>query len=98
MQTIQSRAYTNVILTVIALLLAVLAIGPYVQVNTPAWAQIEPSRPRNIQQTAASGDEIVGRATESVARATQDIAQAIREAAKSQQAIADALLALGEGQ
>lgn len=99
MQTIQSRLYTNVILTAIAILLAVLALAPYLPMSTPAFA-IEPimrnqqQRARNAQVQGAVFDEFA-KATLSVAEANKDIARAIREAAKSQKDIAKAIDKLG---
>jgi len=92
MKTVQSRLYTNVILTVIALSLAAIAFRPFVSVSTPAQAQISMGQVGSAtEQRARSGDEKVAAATESVATANKDIAAAIREAAKAQTAMAAAL-------
>ena len=104
MQTIQSRLYLNVILTVIAILLAVLAFQPFASVSTSAYAQ--QSRDfgvqRNEQQDAKSAGLLEGQyrmfadATRDVAKANHDIAEAIREAAKSQKEIAQAITKLSQ--
>lgn len=105
MQTIQSRLYLNVILTVIAILLAIVAFQPYVTLSTTAQAQrTRDFRPdsefdvkRNEQQDAKSAGLLEGQyrmfadATRDVAKANHDIAEAIREAAKSQKEIAQAI-------
>ncbi len=105
MQTVQSRIYTNVILTAIAVLLAVLAFRP--AFTTSAWAQDaeeeDTDRPRvrinddaserakrNLAEFGiAKGDEELAKATEAVAKSNREIADAIRETGNNQ---AEALL------
>ena len=102
MQTIQSRLYLNVVLTVIAILLAIVAFRPYASVSTPAYAQRDFGVTRNEQQDAKAQGLLEGQykmfadATRDVAKANKDIAQAIREAAKSQKDIAKAIGKLGD--
>lgn len=102
MQTIQSRLYTNAILTVIAILLAVLAFQQVFTISTPAYAQrddvsIDYSKEdaRRRQDAAeygiAQGDVIVGKANEEIAKQTGEMAEALRESGKLQ---ADALEAI----
>lgn len=97
MQTIQSRVYTNVILTVIALLLAANILAPLMK-PTQAVAQRErPSLipPENTDATdrigASAGDSLVAGATKDLASATREIADAIRESAKSNEKIGQAI-------
>lgn len=97
MKSIQTRTYTNVALTAIIILLALLLIRPYA-LAPQAYAQMD--EPRNVQQTRTlatlNPNADNAKATEQVAAATREIASAIREAAKSQEQIAQALLKLGE--
>ena len=88
MKTMNSRAYTNVILTVIAILLAVAVLAPYDSFVFPVQAQ------RDATRVATGGDQIVASATQQVAQATQSIAEAITRSAESQLEIARALKSL----
>jgi hypothetical protein len=92
MQAIQSRLYLNVILTVIALFLAVLVFRPYMSFSTRAYAQSrnEQQRERIASTEGAQYDDLAA-ATMAVADATNEIAMAIREASKSQSDIAKAI-------
>lgn len=111
MQTIQSRIYTNVILTVIAALLGVLAFQHVFTISTPAYAQREEvsidysaeetRRKKDAQEYGvAQGDPIVGRANEEIAKQTGLVADALAESGKLQadalEAIAIAITALAE--
>lgn len=97
MRSIETRTYTNAILTVIAVLLAINAFGPALRVTTDAEAQ----RPRLSQANEekqnltsnAGGDEAVASATRELAAATLEIATAIREQATAQ---AEAQEAIGK--
>ncbi len=96
MQTIQSRIYTNVILTVIAMLLAILALRPVIVRS--AGAQDEERKPSASSSSAPpgsgaifSGDTEVANANREIAKAIQGVADAIKKSGESQQAIADAI-------
>lgn len=89
MQTIQSRVYTNAILTVIAIFLAVIALQNFYDAATPAYAQRE-ARERLVPEKgdaksykAESGDLAVAAANKEIASSLKDIADAIKESAKS---------------
>lgn len=107
MKTIQTRVYTNVILTVIAMLLAVLAFQPVMQFTSNAYAQrdrgfgevesLEPTR-----DAGQSGDNIqaeaqrdIARAIEQLARAVESTTDASQQSADAQADIADAIRSLG---
>lgn len=110
MKTIQSRVYTNVILTVIAVFLGIFALSPIVRFTADAQARerfegerdfgvdTRLSSERNSQQSNRlnDGQAETARATESVASATRELAQATKEMANAQQAIAKAIGKLGE--
>lgn len=111
MQTIQSRLYTNVILTVIAILLSVIAFQRVFTISTPAYAQRESvsidysaedeRRKKDASEYGvAQGDPIVGQANEEIAKQTGEVANALRESGKLQadalEAIAIAITALAE--
>lgn len=89
MQTIQSRVYTNAILTVIAIFLAVIALQRFYDAATPAYAQRE-SRERLVPEKgdaksykSESGDLAVASANKEIAAALREIADAVKESAKS---------------
>lgn len=109
MKTIETRVYTNVILTVIALLLAAIALRPVLDVATTAYAQ----RERGFEtETTAASDESYGETSVLYAQANalKEVAASIREMAKAmeatsehaaasaeaQQAIAEAIRSLGQ--
>jgi len=111
MQTIQSRIYTNVILTVIAMLLSVIAFQRVFTISTPAFAQREEVRLDDSGEDerrkkdadeygVAQGDPIVGKANEEIAKQTGAVAEALAETGKLQadalEAIAIAITALAE--
>lgn len=98
MQTIQSRLYMNVILTVIAILLAAIAFRPVMRFATPALAQDATHASQNKRFGELQGGQYqeTATATLQVADANRDIAKAIREAAKSQSEIAKAIGHLSE--
>lgn len=91
MRTITTQTYTNVALTVLILLLAVLVARPYMG-STQAHAD---GFGRNQQQNNRAGDinsqELNAAATDRVADANQKIAEAINKSAQAQRAIADAI-------
>ncbi|MBI1784691.1 hypothetical protein HYR69_06055 [Candidatus Sumerlaeota bacterium] len=109
MQTIQSRLYTNVALTAIVILLAILAFRPLFSVSTPAHAEDEETNPggrtrvsipnsntheKDLQQYGmGTGDTRLAKATEEMAKAQAEIAIAIRETGQAQ---ADALESLAK--
>lgn len=88
MKTMNSRAYTNVILTAIAILLAVAVLAPYASFVFPVQAQ------RDTPSSGSGGDRVVASATQQVAQATENIAAAITKSAESQLEIARALTSL----
>lgn len=103
MKTVASRTYTNVALTVLIILLAVLAFRPYLP-GSSAYAldmdrDTETTRyDRNAQQQrvaqSLNSQEQNAEATREVAAATRDVAQAIRESAAAQEKIAQSLMQL----
>jgi methyl-accepting chemotaxis protein len=103
MRHLDTRTYTNVALTVLIVLLAIMIAQPYVSLPT-AQAQLESrlESDRNAQQRRAaesfspSLDKLAG-ATEQVAEANRDIAKAIRESAEAQTKIAKSIGSLSEG-
>lgn len=102
MRTVQSRLYTNVVLTAIALLLGLWLLQPIMSLSSLAQAQDRfRSTERNSQQRARLGDlgsqfNELADASADVAEATREIAAAIRESAKSQKEIAKAIASLSE--
>lgn len=88
MKTIQSRIYTNVILTVIAIFLGALALQPVLSISTQAFAQR--TSDRNLQQRRAY-EQKQGAPAENLAKATHEVAAATRGVAQATQASADAL-------
>lgn len=107
MKTIQTRVYTNVILTAIAVLLAVLAFQPVLQFTSNAYAQRDRDFIRSAAEETASdpapaGDNIqagaqreIARAIEQLARAVESTTDASQESADAQRDIADAIRSLG---
>ena len=86
---LDTRMYTNVILTVIALLLLALCLNVYqVSVTPSACAQTGSKIDTTIPQTQ---DVAVARATEMVADANRDIADAIKQLSKSVETISGAV-------
>lgn len=102
MQTIQSRLYLNVVLTAIAVLLAVLAVRPYLSVSTPAYAQgfgddgATSAQARKIAQVESAQYIEMAAALDGIGDANREIARAIKEASKSQKDIAKAIVKLGQ--
>lgn len=101
MKAIESKLYTNVVLTAIAIFLAVLVLRPMLQFSQPAYAQrvgtySEDHRNRSGEDKIAASNQAVADATRAVAQATSDIGVAIREAAKSQKDIANAIKTLSQ--
>ena len=104
MKAIESKLYTNVVLTAIAIFLAVLVMRPILQFSQPAYAQRvgERARPNEAPKNRSGDDKIaasnraVADATRAVAEATSDIGVAIREAARSQKDIANAIKTLSQ--
>lgn len=92
MKAIESRLYMNVILTVIAILLAAHVLRPYFSFSTPAFAQ----QRERIEELEGAQYRDLAVSTLAVAEATNDIAAAIREAAKSQGDIAKAITKLNQ--
>lgn len=101
MQTVKSRVYTNAILTAIAILLAVVALRPFVDVATEAYARDDRMEAeRNTQQQLRLGDEmaqfqVLADAIRASATATSEVAAATRESAEAQRDIAKAITRLG---
>ncbi len=92
MKAIQTRVYTNVILTVIAMFLAVLAFRPVLDFTTNAYAQRDRSTTPDRDLTEGLPDEFARQgvgpdATFSAgadqAEAQRDIAEAIRDLAEA---------------
>lgn len=101
MQTVKSRVYTNAILTAIAILLAVVALRPFVDVATDAYARDDRMEAeRNTQQKSRFGDEslqyqLLADALRANATATSEVAAATRDSADAQREIAKAIARLG---
>jgi len=101
MQTIKSRVYTNAILSAIAILLAVIAFRPFINVATEAYARDDRmDAERNSQQQLRLGDEsaqtaLLAEAQNRIASATSEVAAATRESAEAQREIAKAIAKLG---
>lgn len=95
MKTIQTRVYTNVILTAIAVLLAVLAFQPVMQITSNAHAQrernLEPERDYgSVTQTLErstypdlGGDTEQADAQREIAAAIQELARAVESSGES---------------
>ena len=66
MQTIQSRIYTNVILTIIAIFLGALALQPVLSISSPAFAQR--ASDKNLQQRRAFEQSILESSTAAAPR------------------------------
>ena len=96
MQTINSRTYTNVALTVVMLLLAALLIRPYVSVPSAHAQGYNEKKKGKSRPTSEYGQIEIAKATSKTAQASIQIAEAIRESAKSQQEIAGALKRLSD--
>jgi septal ring-binding cell division protein DamX len=94
MRHLETRTYTNVALTVLIILLAIMAIRPYVSLPEARAQFNEPARnqqQRRMAEELNPSQDKTAEATDRVAEATQKVAEAIRESAKSQQNIAAAL-------
>lgn len=96
MQTIHSRTYTNVALTVLILLLLVLVARPYTGLEK-AYAGSLTDESSASKSSTAFKDPFTDAtaALREIAVSNKDIASAIRETAKSQADVARALAALG---
>ncbi|GAB4321772.1 MAG: hypothetical protein Kow0059_16590 [Candidatus Sumerlaeia bacterium] len=92
--TDRSRIYTNVILTVIAVLLAILAFRPANPILPEAQAQILNPRERNEQQITAFSDTYL-KAADTIAAALREIAGANADMAKALNKIGDDLRYVG---
>lgn len=99
MKTIQSRVYTNVVLTAIAVLLGVLATQQFMVISTDAQAQrsrlSSPTEKLNDPLAGGSGDKLVADAIRELAGATQAIADAQEENSKSLKEVGTSLRKLG---
>ncbi|HOE97112.1 MAG TPA: hypothetical protein PK847_11070 [Candidatus Sumerlaeota bacterium] len=95
MKSIETRTYTNVVLTVLALLLLVLVAQPYVSLPA-AHAQLDLSRNEQQSDKLNSVEPLADQAaaTREVAAANLKIAEAITKAAAAQSEIAAALARL----
>lgn len=106
MKAMQTRLYTNVILTVIAMLLAALALQPVMDFTSNAYAQRdttlvdEPVLERRGYESRG-GDEIQASAQKEIADAIRELAAAMtesgaaaQESAAAQHEIADAIRGL----
>jgi methyl-accepting chemotaxis protein len=98
MKSIQTRLYTNAVLTAIAILLAVLAFRTSFTSDAAAQLQFQDLRgeQRNQEQINRYGDQSsqfkeFAAATREVAKANENIAKAITESAKAQNEIAKAI-------
>src|SRR5262245_15565124 len=98
--TFHTRWYTNVILTVIAVLLALgfirnhpvqLASSAYAGTDTSSRYQTSPTGVKVDTSIPQTQDLAVAAATHEVAAATQDIASSIRELAKSVEFVGSSL-------
>jgi hypothetical protein len=108
MKAMQTRLYTNTILTVIAILLAVLAFQPVMDFASTAYAQRDvPLTGGELGRgdtTATSGDREQANAQKEIADAIRELATAMAESgsgmqdsAAAQREIADAIRGLGSG-
>lgn len=99
MQTLHTRTYTNVALTVLILLLLVLAVRPYVSLPTAQAESFtmgaEPPRDDHKSELLKDPYAGVAAALRELATSNKDIAAAIRETAQSQSAVAKAIQSLG---
>lgn len=102
MQTIHSRTYTNVALTVLIILLLILGLRPYVSMpaayaGASSLTLTDNSSPSEKKRSALLDDPYSGvaDALREVALSNKDVAAAIRETAKSQDNVAKAISSLG---
>jgi hypothetical protein len=94
MQTIHSRTYTNVALTVLIILLLAVLVRPYVGLPKAQAASGDFSdgstRTLNPYGEASA-------ALREIAKSNQEIASAVRETAKAQREVAESIHGLGVG-
>lgn len=107
MKAMQTRVYTNVILTVIAILLAALALQPVLNFTSNAYAQRDPAFTEGPtlerrEFEAPAGDNMQAAAQKEIADAIRELAAAVSESgtaaqdsAAAQREIADAIRGLG---
>ena len=89
MQTIHTRTYTNVALTVIILLLLVLAARPYLGI--PGAYAADDSDLRAGRRVNVEPNAEIAAAIRDASKSAQEIATAVRETAKAQQEVAHAI-------
>ena len=97
MKTIQSRVYTNVILTLIAVLLGVLATQQFVAFSTDAQAQRDRDSSNRYggPLDSPSGDKLVADAIRELAAATKEIAEAETKNSEALKDVGTSLKKLG---
>jgi hypothetical protein len=105
MKGIETRVYNNLMLTVIAIFLALLVLRPVLDIGTPAYAQrdrtlrSETGGADSVDWTTTGGDQQQAAAQREIAGAIRDLASAIKESqgasAEAQTKIADAIRSLG---
>jgi len=95
MQTIHTRTYTNVALTVLIILLLAVLVHPYIglpkaQAASPDYGE---GSAGNTRMLNPYGDVSV--ALREIAKSNQEIASAIRESGKAQREVAESIHGLG---
>lgn len=98
MQTIHSRTYTNVALTVLIVLMLLVLARPYLGLpSAHALERTDDSDDNNRTRisTLLEPNQAMVAAIRDVARSKEQIAAAVQETAKAQQNVADAIKSLG---
>ena len=88
---LDTRTYTNVILTIIAALLFVLVVRPQLSVVDDAYARDEQQREKQMAVNVQGNIEVQAQATREVAAATNNVAKAIERLAQTTDRIASEL-------
>lgn len=100
----RSRIYTNVILTIIAIFLAIIAFKPHNPFVASADAQILDSRNRNEQQITAFGDQyleaarIIAASLDKVAQGNESIATSVGKVGDEMRTVGTKIDALARAQ
>ena len=95
MQTMKTRTYTNVALTAIMILLAILALQPFVSISK-AMAEDDEREVKSKRPASELGQTRIAESNKMIAESNREIAVAIREASQSQKEIAGALNRLSD--
>ena len=88
---LDTRTYTNLILTIIAALLLVLVLRPQLSVVGDAYARNEQQREKQMSVNVQGNIEVQAQATREVAAANNNIAKAIDRLAQTTDRIASQL-------